>query len=287
MLVTLAEVLKDAHAKRYAVGAYNALSLEMIRGIIAAAEDERAPVILEHAEAHFQFTPLEAIAPIMIHAAERAKVPVVVHLDHGQHVAVIKQAIALGFTSVMFDGSILPFAENVQTTREVVEFAKRHGVSVEAELGHVPTSPAAGAETAQADGDETIYTDPDQAVEYAAATGVDALAVAFGTIHGKYLAAPRLDFERLRLIKKRTAMPLVMHGGSGLTESDYGRAIAAGVNKINYYSYLAKDVAEKLAAFLNGSGQEHFYHELIPVTVAAVRDHAAATMRLFGAAGKA
>ncbi|TCL56033.1 fructose-bisphosphate aldolase class II [Hydrogenispora ethanolica] len=284
MLVTLAEVLKDAHAKRYAVGAYNALSLEMIRGIIAAAEAERAPVILEHAEVHFQFTPLEAIAPIMIHEARRAKVPVVVHLDHGQHVPVIRQAIELGFSSVMFDGSTLPFAENVQTTRAVVEFAKERGVSVEAELGHVPTSRVSG-EGAAHGADDTIYTDPDQAVEYAAATGVDALAVAFGTIHGKYLAAPRLDFERLRLIKERTAMPLVMHGGSGLTEADYRQAIAAGVNKINYYSYLAKDVAEKLASFL--SGGEHFYHELIPVTIDAVREHVAGTMRLFGTAGKA
>lgn len=287
-LVSMSELLKDAKLKGYAVGAYNTPGLEMVRGVIQAAEQENSPVIIGHAEVHFCYTPIETLAPVMINEAKRAKVPVCVHLDHGTKFSEIIKALHLGFTSVMFDGSVLPYDENVRRTREIVIICKELGASVEAELGHV-----AGEGEAKSEVDkskivgEDLYTKPEEAEQFIEETGVEALAIAFGTAHGVYIKQPKLDFQRLKDIKRITGIPLVMHGGSGLTENDYREAISCGISKINYYSYAALAVVGKLKEKLNEKNGNIYYHEIIPMMIEEIKNDIAATMKIFGSSGRA
>lgn len=286
-LVTMTELLKDAIENGYAVGAYNTPSLEMLRGTIAAAEQENSPVIISHAEIHFRYTPLEVLAPVMINEAKRAKVPVAVHLDHGTSFSAIVKAVHAGFTSVMFDGSVLPYGENISRTKEIVKICRELGVSVEAELGHVASAGDGDSEGSGKYDEEDLYTNPEQARQFVEMTGVDALAAAFGTAHGVYLKKPKLDFERLKAVKKTIGIPLVMHGGSGLTEDDYKKSIAFGINKINYYSYAALAVANEIKDKLNAAGGNIYYHDMIGWMIETVKNEIAATMRIFGSSGRA
>ena len=188
MLVTLSEILKDANARHYAVGAFNCLSLENVMGALQAAEELRAPIILQLAEVQFPEAPLDMMAPLFLHAARKAAVPVCVHLDHGQSLETCVRAIRLGFTSVMFDGAALPFDENVAQTSLVSRIAKAAGVDVEAELGRVGDS---GVDTAD------VFTDVGESVRFVQATGIDALAIAIGNLHGHYVHTPQLNIARL------------------------------------------------------------------------------------------
>ncbi|HEX2953236.1 MAG TPA: class II fructose-bisphosphate aldolase, partial [Bacillota bacterium] len=199
----------------------------------------------------------------------------------GTHFSTVIQALRLGLTSVMSDGSILPLDENIRTTCEIVRIAQEYGASVEAELGHVVTPDLEG------EGDASFYTRPEEAKQFVAETGVDALAVAFGTAHGMYRREPKLDFNRLQAIKDSVGIPLVMHGGSGLTDDDYQKAIARGVNKINYYSYMSQDVAEHLKKRLNATQGHLFYHDMMLWAMEKVSEHIAEKIRLFGASGRA
>ena len=203
MLVTLKEILNLCEARGCAAGSFNTPNLESIMAVIGAAEELNVPVIIQHAQAHESIMPLDTIGPIMLELAKRARVPVAVHMDHGETVEYVYRALEMGFTSVMYDGSTLSFEENAANTQLVVSMAKRTGASVEAEIGCMGRRET-GAGTAQAEKDpEKIYTDPDQAKKFVEMTGIDALACSFGTTHGVYISEPKLDFsvvENLSLI---------------------------------------------------------------------------------------
>ncbi|WP_018751953.1 class II fructose-bisphosphate aldolase [Paenibacillus sanguinis] len=290
-LVSLKELMQDAEARSYAVGAYNVINLEMIRGIIAGAEQAKSPVILSFAEVHIPLVPLEVIGPIILDAARRAKVPVAVHLDHGQDHTILIRAMKLGFSSVMFDGALLPLEENIRQTNEISKVAKALGVSVEAELGQILRPEGGGAEEEMEEYDsDDIYTNPEEARKFIEHTDIDALAVAYGTAHGVYLKEPVLDFDRLKLIKDITGMPLVMHGGSGLDEAAYVKSIQCGIRKLNYYSNMAYEVANTIQSKLTVNrtqNKKNYYHDISKWAMEAIQADIERTMRIFGSAGKA
>lgn len=236
MLVNLTEILKIAEEKKVAIGAFNTPNMTSLRAILGAAEALNQPVIIMHAQVHEEMglCVMDEIAPVMRMFAEKAKVPVCMHLDHGTDLDYVKRGLELGFTSVMYDGSTLTVEENIANTKIAVAEAKKYGASVEAEIGSMGTREGGSNE------DASIYTDPKAAEEFVAVTGIDALACAFGTAHGFYAKEPKLDFERLSEIRNLVSVPLVMHGGSGVSEADYREVIRRGIRKINYYTYMAK-----------------------------------------------
>lgn len=277
MLVTLKEILTLAEAKNSAVGAFNGPNLPSLHAILAAAEEEQVPVILMHAQVHEEMglTDLEEITPILLRAADKAKVPVCVHLDHGTDMEYVKRGIKLGYTSVMYDGSELTEAENLKNTKEIVTFAHKAGVSVEAEVGSM------GAREGGAVSDrESLYTDPALAKAFSEESGIDALACAFGTAHGLYTEAPKLDLERVKTIRTLINLPLVMHGGSGVSDEDFRKVIQCGIRKINYYTYMAKAGCDAL----RGREIPAMYHDLEKVAEASMKQNVQKAMRLF--AGK-
>lgn len=257
MLVTLNEILAIAKEKNCAVGAFNTPNLECITAVLDAAEKLDVPVILSHAELHEEVAPLDVIGPVMVLAAKNAKVPVCVHLDHCETLSYMEKALKIGFTGVMYDGSVLPYEENVANTQKAVAMAKEYGVSVEAEIGQL-ASREGGTESNAAG---PVYTDPDLAVKFCAETGIDALAPSFGTAHGIYKSKPVLDLDRVKVIAEKTGLPLVMHGGSGVSDEDYRIAIANGIRKINYYSYMSKAGVSAVQAMLD-SEDVTFFHDL-------------------------
>jgi fructose-bisphosphate aldolase class II len=288
--VAMNEMLQDASRRGYAVPCFNAINLDMIRGIIQAAEEEQSPVILCHAEIHFKYTPLEMIAPIMVEAMERAKVPVSILLDHGKSFSAITNAMHLGFNAIMFDGSEYEYEENVLRTSEVVKIAKTLGVSVEGELGYVTRPKSGGAEGEDDDSiidDTSLYTDPEQAREFVERTGIDALAAAFGTVHGVYLKKPMLDLSRLEQIRNTAGVPIVMHGGSGLSVEDFNNTIDKGVAKINYYTGMALKVMDQAKTRLASPEESTFYHEFMMDVIQDFKEDAQQIMRTFRSNNKA
>ncbi|MDR0952244.1 MAG: class II fructose-bisphosphate aldolase [Oscillospiraceae bacterium] len=270
MLLTLKDILAPANERRYAVGMFNFLNLEMLRGITAAAEEARAPIILSLAQVHIPAIPFDWAAALMQKAAKDSSVPICLHLDHGTTKDVIFKAIQSGFTSVMYDGSALPYEENVENTLAVVIEAHKFGVSVEAELGHV------GSAADEIDGgDKSMYTDPKQAIDFVEKTGVDALAVAIGSAHGQYIKTPKLDLERLTEIRCVCPVPLVLHGGSGLSDDDFHNCIKLGISKIN----ICTDMC--LAAVKAAQGAKPL-EVLIPDAVEAVKQVVLQKIELFG-----
>lgn len=247
MLVTLKQILNLCEARKCAVGSFNTPNLEAIMAVIGAAEELKVPVIIQHAQVHEEIMSMDVIGYIMVEAAKRSRVPVCVHLDHGETLDYVCRALDIGFTSVMYDGSLLPFEENLANTRMAVSFAKQTGASVEAEIGSMGkretglSSPASGPDP------EKIYTDPDQAKLFVEETGIDALACSFGTTHGVYISKPRLDFSVVKKVREKTHVPVVMHGGSGVSDEDFKNAIKAGVRKVNYYTYMAMAGGESIA----------------------------------------
>ena len=272
MLVTLKTILKIAEAKKCAIGSFNTPNLESLKAVIGAAEELNQPVILIHAQIHEEMglCNMEEIAPIMLFMADRATVPVCVHLDHGTDLDYVKKGLDLGFTSVMYDGSTLPDELNFANTAIAVEMAEKTGASVEAEIGSM------GARESGAAGGESIYTSPQAAKKFSEETGIDALACAFGTAHGIYLKEPKLDFARLDEIHKMTDVPLVMHGGSGVSHEDYRKVIALGVRKINYYTYMAKAGAEAIS-------QKSYtqFHDAVRDAIAAMKADVEGAMKVF------
>lgn len=227
MLVNIRDLLADAEKGNYAVGSFSVANMEMVLGAVQAAEELNAPIILQIAEVRLKQSPLEIIGPLMVAAAKSAKVPVAVHFDHGKTLKKINQALEIGFTSVMFDGSHLPLDENIAMTNRVIESAKKYDAAVEAEIGCV-----GGSE----DGSEDIAincTKPEDAVKFERETGVDALAVAIGNAHGNYKATPKLRFDILETVDKMTKTPLVLHGGTGISPDDFVRCSKTGIKKIN------------------------------------------------------
>lgn len=281
MLVTLKEVLAIAEEKEIAIGAFNTPTLEMVRGVIRAAEALNMPVIIQHTQGHSNFIDLEDIGPIMLHYAKKASVPVCVHLDHGDQFDDCVRAMKLGFTSVMYDASAKDFEVNVKETAEIVKIAKALGVSVEAELGHMLNSTIGAGEGRGAIDKAYSYTDPKQALEFVERTQVDCLAVAVGTVHGIYIEKPVLNLERVKEIKDEVKIPLVLHGGSGLTNEEYEVAIKNGIRKINYYTYMNKACGERLVKLCDGSQDYTFFDELSNEVIDAVQENIEHAIKTF------
>ena len=279
MLVTLNEILAIAEERNCAVGAFNTPNLECITAVLNAAEKLDVPVIISHAELHESVAPLAVIGPVMVQAARNAKVPVCVHLDHCETLSYMEQALKMGFTGVMYDGSTLQYEENVANTKIAVAMAKEYGANVEAEIGQLASRE--GGTEANAGG--PVYTDPDLAVKFCAETGIDALAPSFGTAHGIYKSKPVLDLERVKVIAEKTKLPLVMHGGSGVSDEDYRIAIQNGIRKINYYSYMSKAGVGAVKAMLEAEDVT-FFHDLALVAQNAMENNAARAMSIFSLA---
>lgn len=278
MLVNLKEVLSAAQKGGYGVGLFNTTDTDMLQAVIDAAEELNSPVIVGTAEILLPYGELKLIAPAVVAAAKRAKVPVVVHYDHGLTFGRCMEALQLGFTSVMFDGSVKKYDENIAETREVVKIAHAFGATVEGEIGHVGQA-ASGDDRA-----EDMYTTVDEALAYYNATGVDALAVSFGTAHGVYKSKPKLNLARLGEIHKAVNVPLVLHGGSGLSEEDFKNSIKNGVAKVNIFTDMelagVRAMQEGIAA-----GQD--YLEIRNRKVGAIRETVKEKIRIFGSVNKA
>ena len=281
MLVNLTEILEIAERNSCAIGMFNATGLDSLQAVIAAAEELNQPVIIAHAEVHNVYNDISLVGPAMVAAAKEAKVPVCVHLDHGVSLEMIYKALRLGFTSVMIDASHLPYEENLALTKNVTEIAHAMGVSVEAELGRLVTGEAGSHEEANADMKaEDFYTDPKEAEEFCRITGVDALAIAFGTAHGFYTAEPKLDFDVVKNVKAATGLPLVMHGGSGVSEEGFKKAIAGGIRKINYYSYMSKAGFMAAKAVIE-EGKTSYLHDVEFAAMKAMKEDVKKAIRIF------
>ena len=281
MLVNLKEILEIAERDNIAIGMFNATGFDSLQAVIAAAEELNQPVIIAHAEVHNVYNDISIVGPAMIAAAKNAKVPVCVHLDHGESMEMIYRALRIGFTSVMIDASALPYEENLALTKQVTEMAHAMGVSVEAELGRLVTGEAGS--TAEVNNEmkaEDFYTDPAEAEAFCRETGVDALAIAFGTAHGFYTAQPALDFDVVKNVKAATGLPLVMHGGSGVSEEGFKKAIAGGIRKINYYSYMSKAGYEAAKAEIE-AGNSKYLHDVEFAAMKAMKEDVKRAIRIF------
>jgi fructose-bisphosphate aldolase class II len=278
MLVSLNEILADAERGKYGVGLFNMLNLEMARGIISAAEQERSPLILGVAEVHLPVIPFDYASLIMRKIANEATVPVCLHFDHGTDYPKILTAIKGGFSSVMYDGSALPYEENIKNTREITKVAHALNVSVEAELGHV-----GGAEGGGDDGHEEEYTKVEQVMDFTRRTGIDALAVAIGTAHGKYTKKPKLDIQRLSEIYKISEKPLVLHGGSGLSDDDFKNTIKNGIRKVNICTEMCIAAHHAYTYAFNSNTN---FEIALQVAKTTVQEVVASKMRLFGSSGR-
>ena len=284
MLVTLKEILEIAEEKKIAVGAFNTPNLERLFAILGAAEELQLPVIIQMAECHENLTPVSVIGPVMVEQAKKAKVPVCVHLDHGETLEYVQQVLDIGFTGVMFDGSTLPYEENVSMVKQTVEKAKKAGASVEAELGSMGRRESGAGDGSGADDDTKIYTDPVLAKKFVAETGIDALACSFGTTHGIYLTKPRLDFSVVENVRKETGnIPVVMHGGSGVSSEDFHKAVAAGVRKINYFTYMDKAAGAGLTEYMKSveEGMPVFFTEAAVKATAFMKENVKEAMKVF------
>lgn len=252
-LVTMKKLLEHAKDNHIGVGAFSVGNMEMIKGAVQAAEELNTPIILQIAEVRTKHSPLGLIGPMMVQAAREAKVDIAVHLDHGLSMEMVEKALELGFTSVMFDSSTYPYEENIARTREVVEAAKKYGATVEAELGLV-----GGSEDGSSD-HGIQCTNPNDAKDFCERTGIDALAVAIGNAHGNYPVAPKLAFDVLEEIEKKTNIPLVLHGGSGITDSDFQKAISLGIVKVNIATASFNSLTKCVEDYINTEGGHNYF----------------------------
>ena len=281
MLVNLKEILKIAEEEKNAVGMFNATGFDSLQAVIGAAEELNRPVIIAHAEVHNVYNDISFVGPAMIAAAQNAKVPVCVHLDHGTSTQKIYRALRIGFTSVMIDASALAYEENLRLTKEITEISHAMGVSVEAELGRLVTGESGSTEIANAK-PEDFYTDPEEAKAFCEATGIDALAIAFGTAHGFYKSQPKLDFGVVEKCAASTGLPLVMHGGSGVSEEGFRKAIASGIRKINYYSYMSKAGYMAAKEYIE-SGRSNYLHDAEYAAMQAMKEDVKKAIKIFSA----
>lgn len=279
MLVNLKEILQIAQKENCAIGMFNATGFDSLQAVIGAAEELNRPVIIAHAEVHNVYNDISMVGPAMIAAAKDAKVPVCVHLDHGVSTDMIYRALRIGFTSVMIDASALPYEENLRLTKEITNISHAMGVSVEAELGRLVTGESGSGEIVNAK-PEDFYTDPEEAKAFCEATGIDALAIAFGTAHGFYKSQPKLDFSVVKRVAEATGLPLVMHGGSGVSAEGFQKSIAAGIRKINYYSYMSKAgyIAAKECI---ENGKSSYLHDVEFAAMLAMKEDVKKAVKVF------
>jgi fructose-bisphosphate aldolase class II len=281
--VTNAGLLERAMAGGYAVGAFNTNNLEITLSIVEAAAAERSPLILAVSPGAMKYAGVAYLAAIARVASEEVDVPMSLHLDHGTNLEEVRTALDHGFSSVMIDGSALPFEENVSLTREVVEMAHARGASVEGELGRL-----VGTEDLLSVSErEASMTDPDQAAEFVERTGIDALAVSIGNAHGWYKGEPELDFVRLRRIREKVSVPLVLHGASGIPDEMIREACSIGVDKINIDTEVRDAFRRGVADFLQRNPEIIDPRKILTPAREAMREVVARKMRLFGCAGKA
>ncbi len=280
MLVNMKTLLEKAEEGNYAVGSFSVANMEMVLGVIKAAEELGAPIILQIAEVRLKQSPLEVIGPLMVAAAKNAKVPVAVHFDHGKTMEKIKLALEIGFTSVMYDGSHLPLDENIKMTNAVIAEAEKYGAAVEAEIGCV-----GGSE----DGSEDIAincTKPEDAVRFENETGVDALAIAIGNAHGNYKSTPKLRFDILETVDSLTKTPLVLHGGTGISPEDFVRCSKTGIRKINIAT-ATFDTVESTVREAYNNGSINGYYDLQSAEVEGAYNNAKKHILIFGSDNKA
>lgn len=280
MLVNMRDLLEDAERGNYAVGSFSVANMEMVLGVLKAAEELNAPVILQIAEVRLKQSPLEIIGPLMVAAAENASTPVAVHFDHGKTIEKITEALDIGFTSVMFDGSHLPLEENIEMTKKVISTAEEYDAAVEAEIGCV-----GGSE----DGSEDIAincTKPDDAVRFEKETGVDALAIAIGNAHGNYKSTPKLRFDILKQVDDMTDTPLVLHGGTGISPEDFVKCSKTGIKKINIATATFDSVENNVReAYKNGNIKG--YYDLHEAEIEGAYKNAKRHILIFGSDNKA
>jgi fructose-bisphosphate aldolase class II len=282
--VSLVDILIPAREGKYGIPNLWGGSVEKVIGHITAAENRNSPLILCYNHGLCPQLPVEVGVPLIVHAAEHARVPVATILDHGSDMDMILKAIEHGVSSVMFDGSSLPYEDNVFQTRNVARTAHSRGVSVEGELGAVGGS---AIETGGYSDVKGVMTDPDQARDFVERTGVDALAISFGNVHGQYRAAPNLDLDRVRRTAELVSIPLVMHGASGLSESDYPRVIASGISKINYYTAMAQKAAQNIKTKAAKSCVDLVCHNIISWNIEFYKKETQDLLDLLGCSGKA
>ena len=284
MLANLNDVLKPARAGKYGVGSFNTIGYEMLRGVIEAAEETNSPLIIGPAEILLPYGSLEDVASFMIPMAERAKVPVVVHLDHGLSPDVVKKALELGFSSVMYDCSTESYESNRDKVKEMATLAHSYGATIEAELGHVGQNANAVEASGILSDPSAFYTEVSEARDYVNDTGVDALAIAVGSAHGLYKLPPKLDFERIRDIAAETDASLVLHGGSGISDDGFKQAIQEGISKVNIFTDLNIAGANAIGGiYKEGTAMTDLS---LPISE-AVKQETIKKMKLFGSIGKA
>ena len=276
-LYTMKELLKDAQEKKYGLGFFNAVNMEMVRAYITAAEEMNSPIIIGTAEGLLPYADFDWIAPLMIEKAREAKVPVAIHLDHTYHFETLMKALRAGFGSIMYDGTRGDHQSNVETSRKIAEIAHPMGVGVECELGSV-----GGLSDETGHEDEMVYTKPEDALEFVEQTGIDFLAVSIGTCHGVYKATPKLDIPRLEKIRATVDVPLVLHGGSGLSDDDFRNTIRGGISKVNVYTDV---LLAGRQALIDNSDKN--YTDMCKCAEQAMKEATVTKLKLFGCAGRA
>lgn len=281
MLVNMNDVLLPAKEKGYGVGFFNAVNVEMARAVIETAEELNAPVMVGTAEVLLPAMEMERVAEYLIPMAQKAKVPVCVHYDHGLTKERCKQAIELGFTSIMYDCSMDDYETNIARLKEMTDVCHALNITVEGELGHVGDNACAG----KLENPSDYFTDPDTALDFVRRTGVDSLAVAVGNAHGDYAFPPKLDFERIRRISEMTDLPLVLHGGSGLSNDDFKQAVSCGICKVNIFTDI--DKAGKAGIEKGLAAGAKTMMGLIPYEIEAMKEVVREKITLFGSLDRA
>ena len=289
MLVNLRDICGIAEQNNMAIAAFNTPSLEAVRAAIDAAEATGYPVIIQHAECHDDITPLDVMGPAMVALAERSTAPVCVHLDHCENLSYMRRALEMGFNGAMFDGSALPYEQNIANSSRAAAMCASFDCGLECELGSLGAREGDILEDGSAapeGGSGATYTDPDQALDFVASTGLDILACSFGTVHGLYRGEPQLSFEVLDQIRNRVEIPLVMHGGSGVSDEDYHKAIDAGIRKINYYTYGVKYAGETVCDLVqsrraNDSNAVVYWHDMTTAAYKRLLEDFTQVIRVF------
>ncbi len=281
MLVNMNDILLPAKKGKYGVGFFNAVNIEMARAIIETAEELNSPVMIGTAEVLLPAMSLQYVSEYLIPMAKNAKVPVCVHYDHVLTFEKCMEALHLGFTSVMYDCSTASYEENIKGVAEMVKICHAMGVTVEGELGHVGDNEGAG----KLENPSDYFTDPDIALDFVTKTEIDSLAVAVGNAHGDYAFPPKLDFDRIDVISKKTNLPLVLHGGSGLSDNDFRTAVKLGICKINIFTDI--DKAGKRGVENGIANGARSMMELIPYEISEMKKVVAEKLNLFGSIDKA
>ncbi len=283
-LVSLKDILAPAYSRGYAVGAFNAVDSHFVKAVIGAAVEKNSPVILNIAEVHYPYCIPEQMMPMFISMAKNSPVPVAINLDHGLTLDAVNRALRCGFTSVMFDCSKYDFEENIRKSKEIVELCHPKGISVEAELGAVGGEEGGGLVGSV---DRSLMTNPEQAERFVQETGIDALAVAIGNSHGKYKGEPDLDFDLLEKVRNKVSCPLVLHGGSGISDKDFRKAISLGIAKINFYKGMSQVALNSLQQSIQKAGKSYNDYPLIMEVVReTVKKTVMEQMDIFGSSNK-